>query len=515
MSGPRRGKAYIVGAGPGDPGLITLKGLECVKEADVVIYDRLVHKRLLEHARPDAELIYVGKDPGRHEIPQERISLLIAEKAAEGKVVTRLKGGDPFVFGRGGEEAEVLVEAGIPFEIVPGVTSVVAVPAYAGIPITHRDHTSSFAVITGRESSSKPDSRIAWDKVSGIGTLVILMGVKNMPFIVEQLLVHGRDPRTPVALIGWGTLPSQRTLVGTLANIVEKIREADFHPPAVAVIGEVVSLRERLRWFDNRPLFGKRVLVTRSREQASVLSRLLEQSGAEPVELPTIEFQPSADGLLETAIRNLASYDWIVFTSANGVKVFMARLDELGLDARAIGRARICAIGPATTDELRRHNLRPDFVPREFVAEAVAEGLISLGVEGKRILLPRAQEARELIVAELIRAGAIVEDIAAYRTVAPCNSEDRLRKALGRKIDVITLTSSSTVRNLVSTLREHLGEAETRSFLHSTTVACIGPITAHTARELGMRVDVVASEYTIPGLVDAIVKHYQEASAPV
>jgi len=514
----KRGKAYLVGAGPGDPGLITVKGLQCIREADVVIYDRLVHKRLLENVRADAELIYVGKDPGRHEIPQERISALIVQKAMEAKTVTRLKGGDPFVFGRGGEEAEILAEAGIPFEIVPGVTSAVAVPAYAGIPITHRDHTSSFAVITGRESSTKPDSSIDWEKVSsGAGTLVVLMGVKNMPSIVEQLLAHGRDPQTPVALISWGTLPTQRTLVGTLANIVEKIREADFHPPAVAVIGDVVSLRHRLRWFDNRPLFGKRVLVTRSRDQASTLSQLLEQFGAEPLELPSIEFRPPVDdGPLKAAISNLASYDWVIFTSANGVKFFISALDELGLDTRAIGMAKICAIGPATAAELRRNRLRPDYVPTKFVAEALAEGLASLGVAGKRILLPRAQDAREVIVTELQRAGAQVDEVTAYRTVQPPGLEENVRRVLLKvKIDIVTFTSSSTARNVIATLRKHAGEEETRTFLAGATIACIGPITADTVRDLGVRVDIVASEYTIQGLVDAIVKHFQTTTVGV
>ncbi|MCL5265913.1 MAG: uroporphyrinogen-III C-methyltransferase [Chloroflexi bacterium] len=506
------GKVYLVGAGPGDPGLISIKGLRCVEEADVVVYDRLIDRQLLDAARPDAEMIYVGKAASQHTLPQDDINALLVARARDGKVVTRLKGGDPFVFGRGGEEAEVLVAAGVPFEVVPGVTSAIAVPAYAGIPLTHRDYASTVAIITGREDPTKAQSGIAWEKIStGAGTLVFLMGMKNLPHIVEELLANGRAPDTPIALISWGTGPLQRTLVSTLADVIDQVREVGFHPPAVIVVGDVVSLREKLRWFDNRPLFGKRVLVTRAREQAGALSRLLEEKGAVAVEVPTVRIEPPTDAdPFERAIAQLESYDWVIFTSANGVNAFMNKLGELDQDVRALKGARLCAIGPATAAELKRYRLRIDFVPDEFVAEAVIEGLRKLGVGGKRILLPRAEVAREVLPVQLREAGAAVDEVAAYRTTpAQSHSEQAVRRFLDREIDIVTFTSSSTVRNLVAILEAN-GRNRASRLLDATVNACIGPITAQTAEELGIRVDVVAREYTIKGLVDAVVEYFQE-----
>lgn len=511
----RVGKVFLVGAGPGDPGLITVKGLRCIGEADVVIYDRLVAPELLERARPGAELVYVGKASSEHTVPQDEINAILVARAKEGKVIVRLKGGDPFVFGRGGEEAEALVEAGVPFEVIPGVTSAIAVPAYAGIPVTHREYNSTMAIITGREDPTKESSRIPWSSLAKcIGTLVFLMGVKNLPNIVEQLIANGRSADTPVAIISWGTGPKQRTLIGTLADIVRKSVDADFHPPAVIVVGEVVALREKLRWFDNRPLFGKRVLVTRARDQAGTLSTLLEENGATAIEVPTVQIEPPTDAKpLEDAVRHLDRYDWAIFTSANGVRAFFDKLAEIGDDVRALKGVRLCAIGPATAGELRRFGLRIDYVPPEFVTEAVVEGLIDLGVKGKRMLLPRAEVARDVLPVELRKAGATVDEVAAYRTTSAQDIEAKVGKLLvDGAIDVVTFTSSSTVRNLLSALGKSGDVSRGPRLLDKTVNACIGPITAQTAEEMGVRVDVVAREYTIKGLVEAIVEHFRHVS---
>lgn len=499
------GKAYLVGAGPGDVGLVTVRGADVLRRADVVVYDRLANPRLLElYARPGAEMVYVGKSPSRHTLKQVEINDLLLQKVLEGKTVVRLHGGDPFVFGRGGEEAAVLAAAGVPFEVVPGITSAIAAPAYAGIPVTHREHNTSFAVVTGHEDPAKAESSIRWDRLAtGVGTLIFLMGVENLELIVQRLMQHGRPSSTPVALIRWGTWPQQETLVGTLSDIVSRAAAVGFQPPAVIVVGTVVGLRDALRWWDNRPLFGKRVLVTRSREQASALSVLLREQGAEPVEVPALEIAPPESfGGLDQAIGRLADYHWVVFTSANGVRVFLERLRQLGLDVRALGDARLAAIGPATAEALRELALRVDYVPSEYVAEAVARGLISLGVAGKRVLLPRADLARDVLRVELERAGATVDAVESYRTVPAAGNLSRLKRRLEEgEIDVASFASSSTVRYLVAGLGD--GGA---ALLARPLVACIGPITAQTAVELGIRVDVVAGEHTMPGLVAAIVE---------
>lgn len=502
----RMGKVFLVGAGPGDPSLLTVRGMELLRRAEVVVYDRLVGERLAAEAPTGAERIYVGKAADSHTLSQPEINALLVAKAREGKLVVRLKGGDPFVFGRGGEEAEALVRAGIPFEVVPGVTSATAAPAYAGIPITHRDRSASFVVVTGREDPAKLESTVAWEKLAtSVDTIVCLMGVRNLPAIVERLLRHGRPPETPVALVRWGTWARQETLTGTLGDIVEQARARGLGPPVVAVVGEVVGLRETLRWFDNRPLFGKRVLVTRGREQAGDLSRLLAEVGADPVELPTIQIEPPESWEpLDRAIARLQEYGWVVFTSANGVRGFFGRLASHGKDGRALSGARVAAIGPATAEALARVGIRADFVPKEYVAEAVAAGLGELGVAGCRLLVARAAGAREALVGLLRDRGALVDVVPVYRTVPVPGSADRLRELLeGERIDVATFASSSSVRNLV----EMLGE-EVRDRLARLVVACIGPVTARTARELGLRVDVVATEYTIPGLVRALEEYY-------
>ncbi|UCH86228.1 MAG: uroporphyrinogen-III C-methyltransferase [Dehalococcoidia bacterium] len=495
-----KGLVYLVGAGPGDPGLITVKGLACLEKADVVVYDRLVSPALLRQAPQECEMIDVGKRPRRHTLPQKEINALLAEKALAGKVVVRLKGGDPFLFGRGGEEAEALAEAGVPFEIVPGVTSAIAAPAYAGIPVTHRDQTSSFAVVTGHEDPTKADSSLDWQKLAtGVGTLVILMGVGNLPKIVAKLIEHGRDPHTPVAIVQEGTEARQKTVTGTLADIVEKARGADIKPPAVTVVGEVVALREKLRWFDTKPLFGKRVLVTRSREQASALSERLREMGAEPLEYPAIEIAPPKDMTsLDDAIAKLPTYDWLVFTSANGVRALVDRMSEKGTDIEALARPKIAAIGPATAQALQRYGLRVDYMPQVYLAEEIATGIGD--VAGQRILLPRVERASKQLTKALRDKGAAVDEVTAYRTLA-VGAPDELKALLeDGQIDIVTFTSSSTVRNLVAGLQGTTPD----NVLSRCLVACIGPVTARTAKRLGIRVDVVAREHTIAGLVEAI-----------
>jgi uroporphyrinogen III methyltransferase/synthase len=523
MSG--QGRVYLVGAGPGDPGLITVAGLERLKEADVVVYDRLVAPALLNEARPEADLIFVGKVAGESH-DQQAINRLLIEKAREGKRVVRLKGGDPFVFGRGGEEAEALRAAGIAFEIVPGVTSAIAVPAYAGIPVTHRGLASTFAVITGHEDPEKPESSIDWGKLAtAVDTLVFLMGTKTLAEIVEKLIANGRAPDTPVAVIRWGTTPEQRTVTGTLADIVGRARDAGLTPPAITVVGEVVRLREKLSWFaetgarlgEERPLFGKRVLITRTRRQASTLARLLAAEGAIPIELPAIEIEPAADpDAVATAIEGLGAgrYAWAVFTSANAVELWFEHLRERGLDARAFGATKVAAIGPATAEALAERGIVADVVPEEYVAEAVVEALREAPMRlGDRILVPRAESARPELVEGLCSRGCQVDEVTLYRAAVPETApEEALSLLREGAIDIVTFTSSSTVRNLVAMLNGSLTpgpspdarERGVADMLRGSLVACIGPITAKTAEELGLRVDVVASAYTVEGLVRAM-----------
>jgi uroporphyrinogen III methyltransferase/synthase len=509
------GRVYLVGAGPGDPGLITIAGLERIRSADVIVYDRLASARLLDHARADAELIYVGKVPGAeggHD--QDAINATLVEKAREGRTVVRLKGGDPFVFGRGGEEAEALRDAGISYEIVPGVTSAVAVPAYAGIPVTHRGVAASFAVITGHEEPGKPETAIDWTHLAtAVDTLVFLMGVKNLPDIVAQLTSHGRSAETPVAVIQWGTTPEQRTVTGTLADIVVRVADAGLTPPAITVVGEVVRLRETIAWFENRPLFGLRVLITRTRRQASNLARLLADEGAIAVELPSIEIEPIADReSVDAAIERLRAggYAWAGFTSANAVELFFEQLAERGLDARAFAAARIFAIGPATAAALQSRALAADIVPAEYVAEAVVEAMTSHVRAGDRVLLPRAESARAALVRGLEALGASVDEVPIYRATVPSEaSPEVLADLRAGRIDVATFTASSTVRNLVAML----GDAGDLTGPNRPLIACIGPVTAETARELGLTVDVMASEYTVEGLVAALRDYFAAVKA--
>ena len=503
----RRGFVSLVGAGPGDPDLLTIGGAARLAEADVVVYDHLANPALLSHARPDAERIYVGKTTDRHTLTQTEINALLVEQGLAGKRVVRLKGGDPFVFGRGGEEAEDLVAAGIPFEVLPGVTSAIAAPAYAGIPVTHRGIASSFAVITGHEDPSKDGTSIDWARLAtAVDTLVFLMGTGRLSEIAKQLIGNGRAASTPCAVIEWGTLPRQRTATGTLATIAEAVREAGIEPPAVTVVGEVARLRDGLRWFDARPLFGKRVLVTRTRQQASDLSRALASRGAEPVELPTIEIVPTCDEReLAESIADLKSsaYGWVVFTSANAVALFAGHLRAAGLDARAFGGARIAAIGPGTTEALRREGLRPDLVPERFVAEGLIEAFSRRVIRGQRVLLPRAEGARELLVEGLEAMGARVHELKLYRAAIPERSDaEGLRRLRDGEIDVATFASSSAVRNLVAMLD---GDIEP---LRQVLIAAIGPVTADAVRAAGLSVGVMAESHTIEGLVESLVEHF-------
>ena len=511
MAKAKKGKVYLVGSGPGDPGLLTLKGKECIEKADVVVYDYLANRVFLEYARKGAELIYVGKEGGRHTMSQDNINSLIVSKAHQGLNVVRLKGGDPFIFGRGGEEALELVKAGISFEVVPGVTSAIAVPAYAGIPLTHRDFTATVAFITGHEDPAKETSGIAWDKLAtGIGTLVFLMGVGNLPKIAASLMEHGRSSDTPVAVIRAGTVPGQRTITGSLGNIADKAQKENIKPPAIIVVGDVVSLRKELNWFEERPLFRKRIVVTRAREQASDFVACLSELGAECVEFPTIEVIPPPSWKdLDRAIGNLETYQWLVFTSVNGVKYFFERLEDSGQDVRDLKGIRIAAIGPKTADAIREKGVNADLVPEEYRAEAVVEAFRKHRVAGSRILLPRAAEAREVLPQELERMGAAVEVVEAYRTVKPEGDKDKIRAMLVKgDIHMVTFTSSSTVNNFMEMFE---GESDQLlKWMEKVTVACIGPVTAKTAEQRGLSVQITPSDYTIEALAKAIVDYFAQ-----
>ncbi|MDN5361652.1 MAG: uroporphyrinogen methyltransferase / synthase [Moorella sp. (in: firmicutes)] len=504
-----RGKVYLVGAGPGDAGLLTIKGRECLARAEVVVYDRLLNPALLAFAPPGAERIYVGKAPDRHALTQDEINELLVSLGRRGKQVVRLKGGDPFVFGRGGEEALALRAAGIPIEVVPGVTAAVAVPAYAGIPVTHRGLASTVAFITGNEDPRKENSAINWEGLArAVDTLVFLMGMANLPHIVARLLACGRSPDTPVALIRWGTRAEQETLTATLADIEGRAQEAGFSNPAIIVVGQVVSLRANLAWLEDKPLFGRRVVVTRPRAQAGGLSRCLAELGAEVLTCPVISTEPPADWQpLDAALEALQELDWIIFTSANGVRYFWQRLLEKCRDVRSLAGVKIAAIGPATSRALQERGIRADWQPEEYVAEAVAAGLGPL-LRGQRVLLPRADIARPFLAADLRRQGAKATEVTAYRTVKVQEDAGYLKEMLsGGKVAAVTFTSSSTVRAFL----ELLGEGA-RDLLTGVDVFCIGPVTAATAREAGLKVTATAAKYTEEGLAQAIAAYYGRAA---
>ncbi len=506
----RVGCVFLVGAGPGDPGLITLRGVDCLREADVVIYDRLAHPSLLEYAPADAERIDAGKRAGRHTLRQATIERLMIARAKEGKRIVRLKGGDPMLFGRGGEEAQALAAARIPFEIVPGVSSLTAVPAYAGIPLTHRDYASSVAVVTGHEDPRKPSSHLAWPHLAtGVDTLVCLMGVRQLPEMARQLLKNGRSPSSPCAVIEWGTLPRQRTITGTLATVARQARVARLHPPAIFLVGNVVRLRRSLNWFETRPLFGTRVLVTRPHDQASPLSERLSRLGAEAIILPAIEAVPLDDyAALDQAIHQLDRYHWLFFTSAVGVEYFLRRLRFLRKDVRALGGLKLGAIGPKTAQALRRLGLLVDFIPEDSRQEGMLTELLPETVRGRRMLIVRAAQARDVLPDGLRQMGASVDIVPVYRTLPPPSLRRQLASLDGAPI-IITFTSSSCAHHLWAALPP----SRRRSFFKRATLASIGPVTSATLKAYQLPVHVQAKASTVESLVDAIVAHVSRRRA--
>ena len=531
----KKGIVYLVGAGPGDIGLLTVKGMRCLQKAEVVIYDFHLNAQILNYIDHNAEFIYAGKRGGHHTMTQDEINAAILEKAREGKIVCRLKGGDPFVFGRGGEEAQVLAKEGIAFEVVPGVSSSVAAPAYAGIPLTHRLYSSSFAVIPGYEDTTKEDSSIDWAKLStGVGTLVFLMAVKNIELLTEKLIENGRSPETPVAVIRWGTRPDQKTLVSTLKDIAKLVREKDIRPPAVTIVGDVVNLRKELNWYEKKPMFGHRVLVTREHSGGF---ELLEELGAEVIQFPTIEIVPPENwGELDRAIDTIESYDWLIFTSSNGVKYFFSRLFEKGRDIRELKGMKICAIGEKTAASIAKFGIRVDLLPENFNAEGLIETFIgevksqkskvksAEGIQttepsprrvacgdqtpnselfkGIRFLLPRAEVAREIFPDKVRELGGSIDVPVAYRAVKPDMHGKRLRRFLKEgRITIATFTSAATFNNFREILREEADE-----LLKGVAIAVIGPVTARAIEKAGLKVQIMPTESTVEAMTDEIIK---------
>jgi len=505
------GKVYLVGAGPGDPGLITVRGKSLLERAEVVVYDYLAGHKLLKHAPATAELIYVGKKGGvKHTFSQEEINQMLVDHALAGKMVVRLKGGDPFIFGRGGEELEKLHVAGVKFEVVPGVTSATAAATYAGIPITHRDYTASVAFLTGHEDPTKESSNIDWSKLStGAGTLVIYMGIKNLPTIVANLIKYGRDPQTPVAVVRWASTPQQRSVVGTLETITQVVTDAAIKPPALIIVGEVVKLRDTIDWYEKRPLFGKKIIVTRTREQASELVVGLEDFGANCLEYSTIHIKPVANyDILDNELERLNEYHWILFTSLNGVKYFFDHLYSLGMDARDLKGTDLAVVGKSTADFLLNYGLNADLIPSTFTGEGLAESLLDQGVEGRNILIPRALQAREILPETLRGAGAQVTVAPVYENCPAAGDKESLREELQNgEVEMVTFTSSSTVRNFLAMIDAE-NQEELQQLLSGIKIAAIGPITAKTVTDNGLHVDVQPTEYTITGLIEAIVHYY-------
>ena len=503
------GKVYLLGAGPGDPGLLTCRGRKILESAGVLIYDRLIENALLNYIPESCELIYAGKKPGEHNLSQQEINSLLAEKASTGKVVVRLKGGDPFLFGRGGEEAKYLKEQGVPYEIIPGITSALAVPAYAGIPLTSRGLAASAAIITGHEDPDKSESSHDWEALArGPETLVFLMGVKNLPRISKKLLAGGRSPRTPVALIERGTRPEQRVVFTSLEDAAETSKEQEISPPAIIIMGEVVRLGQELSWTAGGSLQGLRIINTRPRNQARELTSLLEQAGALVREVPAISILPPEDfSRLDEALKNIKSYSWIVFTSSNGVRGFFQRLYQRNLDIRELAGIKTAAIGNKTARELEKKGILVDYIPDSFVAEDLLQGLTerlrARGETESQILLPRTPRARDLLRTGLAELGCQVDEVPVYLTGRSTVPEDVIRDIKAGSYDLITFTSSSTVEFFLESL-------EKKELLADMTLAAIGPITARTARQSGLEVDIIAENYNIEGLCQAIIKHYQD-----
>jgi uroporphyrinogen III methyltransferase / synthase len=488
-------KVYLVGAGPGDPDLITWKGRKLLAIADSVLYDHLASEHLLELTRKDCERIYVGKKKAVRAFPQEEICAMMIDRARRGLTVVRLKGGDPFIFGRGGEELEALADAGISFEVVPGVTSPLGIAAYSGVPLTHRSHTKLVTFVTGHNVDG-----IDWSKTGQSETLVIFMGIASIRGIAREIVAHGRSADTPAIAVRWGTRPDQETVAGTLATIADRIEQAQLKPPATVIIGEVVALYDRFNWFEKLPLFGQKIVVTRSSDQAAEFSGRLRALGADAIELPVISIQPPLDlAPLDQAIERLASYDWLIFTSVNGVRFFLDRLDDSRRDLRSL-KARICAIGPATRRAVEELHLKVDRMPDEYVAESLVKAFAGDDLAGQRILLPRAAVARDLIPAELGKLGAQVDVVEAYRNIVPEDAASRARDifSAARKPDWITFTSSSTAKHLLAVAGPDA--------LEGVRIASIGPVTSETARGCGLKIDAEAKQYTLDGLIQAILE---------
>ncbi len=509
------GKVFLIGAGPGHPKLITLRAIECIRDADVIVYDYLANQKFLQYAREGCETIYAGKTGVHHTLHQNDINRVLVEKARQGKIVARLKGGDPLIYGRGGEEAEDLVDAGIDFEIVPGVPAATAAAAYAGIPLTHRNFSSTVAFVTGHEGAGKTGPAVDWEKLStGVGTLAIYMGVGNIKANAANLMAHGRSPETPVALVRWGTTPEQEVLTGTLADIYEKATEARFKAPAVMLVGESVRLREKLKWVEKLPLFGKRIALTRERENAGLFSKQLERLGAVIYYLPAIRIvPPESFETLDRAIARVETFDWLIFTSANAVRAFLDRMVMQGRDVRDLKGVRICTVGTSTARSLRTRGIGADLIPEEFTGEGVVAAMKStMNLEGTRVLLPRAETAREIIPESLRGEGADVTVATVYRNIPPHIAEEALEEILvNRKADLVVFTSPSNVKNFVHAAVEKGFEAA----LTHIKAACIGPITAKAARAAGLDVVIEPEESTLESVSDAILHYFVEVESMI
>lgn len=497
-----KGKVYLVGAGPGDYKLMTLKGIECIKKADVIVYDRLANDKYLKEAKENCEFIYVGKASSNHVLPQDQINEVITKKAKEGKIVTRLKGGDPYVFGRGGEEAEFLLDNNIDFEVVPGITSAIGGLCYAGIPITHRDYASSFHVITGHLKDDENDE-LNWNALANNeGTLVFLMGIANLKKISENLIKEGKSKDTPVALISWATRYNQRVVTDTLENVYETAIIEKVKPPTLIVVGDVVKLRDKLNFFENKPLFGKNILVTRARTQSSKLVEKIMDLGGNPIEVPTIKIEKIENNLeLEKEIENIKEYNYLILTSQNGVNIFFDKLNSMNLDIRALSNLKICAVGPATAKELKSRGIIADIVPEKFVAEAMYDELKSILNKEDKILIPRGANARDFLVDKLNEI-CTIKEVHTYKTVLEDENKEEIISLLNEEIvDYITFTSSSTVSNFIDIIgKENIDK------LKNVKVISIGPITSNTAKELGLEVYKEPTNYTINDLIDCIIK---------
>ncbi len=501
------GKVYLIGAGPGDPELITVKGQKALGQSHVVVYDYLANPALLEGLPPQVHTVYVGKRHGQEHVSQEQINRMLVEFAKQGATVARLKGGDPFIFGRGGEEALACAEAGVPFEVIPGVTAATAVSAYAGIPLTQRGINTSVTFVTGSEDPNKPDTQIHWDSLAKAhGTIVFFMGTRRMPQIITKLIEAGRAPTTPVAVIRWGTHPCQQTVTGTLETILDDVKQAAIAPPALIVVGEVVALRERIGWFEKAPLFGKKVLVTRAADQQGTLTAMLNDLGAEVTAVPTLQILPPTDAdamnAIDAAIDNLNRVDWLVLTSANGVKHFFTRMAMHGKDVRALGNTRIAVVGTETANTLAAFALHPDLTPEDQKAEGLAEALIATGIDGKRVVLAQADKARPVLADMLKKAGADLLQAVCYQSV-PVDADDEAVQALKASdggFDYATFTSGATVNNL----KAALGEADFQRLLAGARIAAIGPVTAQAATDAGLTVAVQPGTPSIAELVSAL-----------